>query len=108
MQQSIAACQHTFYVATFDLGACRVNFDTQSAGQGQEIELVKAAKTVFDNSNPSFWSLLAMVAPGVLLPVIRQLASWFPGQSMTESREAFETLYDASDALIEVGYATSA
>ena len=46
-----------------------------------------------------------MVAPGVLLPVIRLLANWFPGQSMTESREAFETLYDASDALIEVSFA---
>ena len=79
-----------------------MHFDTQSAGKGEDIELVRAAKTVFDNSNPSFWSLLAMVAPGFLLPVIRVIANKFPGKVMTESREAFETLYDA---LIEVRYA---
>lgn len=82
---------------------CSVHFDAQSAGKGEEIPLVKAAKTVFDNSTPSFWSLAAMVAPAFLLPVIRLLASTFPSKSMTESREAFETLYGASDALIEVG-----
>ena len=81
---------------------CSVHFDAQSAGKGEEIPLVKAAKTVFDNSNPSFWSLVAMVAPAFLLPVIRLLANKFPGKNMTESREAFETLYGASDALIEV------
>ena len=79
-----------------------VHFDTQSAGKGEEIPLVKAAKTVFDNSTPAFWSLAAMVAPAFLLPPIRLLARSFPGQNMTESREAFETLYGASDALIEV------
>ncbi len=79
-----------------------VHFDTQSAGKGEEIPLVKAAKTVFDNSTPAFWSLAAMIAPEFLLPPIRLLARTFPGQNMTESREAFETLYDASDALIEV------
>lgn len=78
-----------------------VHFDTQSAGKGEEIPLVKAAKTVFDNSTPAFWSLAAMVAPAFLLPPIRLLARSFPGQNMTESREAFETLYGASDALIE-------
>lgn len=81
---------------------CSVHFDAQSAGKDEEIPLVKAAKTVFDNSNPSFWSLFAMVAPGFLLPVIRFFANKFPGKNMTESREAFETLYGASDALIEV------
>ncbi len=79
-----------------------VHFDTQSAGKGEEIPLVKAAKTVFDNSTPAFWSLAAMIAPEFLLPPIRLLARTFPGQNMTESRQAFETLYDASDALIEV------
>lgn len=78
-----------------------VNFDTQSAAKGEEIPLVKAAKTVFDNSTPAFWSLLAMVAPGFFLPVIRLLANWFPGKNLTDTRQAFETLYDASDALIE-------
>ena len=81
---------------------CRVNFDTQSTIHGEDIPLVKAAKTVFDNSNPSFWSLCALVSPNFLLPVVRMLARCFPGKSMQESKAAFETLYDASDALIEV------
>ena len=84
------------------MATCSVHFDTQSAGKGEEIPLVKAAKTVFDNSTPAFWSLAAMIAPEFLLPPIRLLARTFPSQNMTESREAFETLYDASDALIEV------
>lgn len=81
----------------------RVNFDTQQAAKGEEIPLVKAAKTVFDNSNPSFWSLCALVSPVSLIPVIRLLARKFPGKIMKDSQLAFETLYDASDALIEVG-----
>ena len=81
---------------------CRVHFDTQAAANGEDIPLVKAAKTVFDNSNPSFWSLCALISPSFFLPVIRLLARQFPGKSMRESKEAFETLYDASDALIEV------
>jgi len=97
----VAMCSINFY--TQSLVAMRsVHFDTQSAGKGEEIPLVKAAKTVFDNSTPAFWSLAAMIAPAFMLPPIRLLARAFPGQNMTESREAFETLYDASDALIEV------
>lgn len=86
---------------------CRVDFDTQSAGKGEDIPLVKAAKTVFDNSQPAFWSLLAMAAPAFCLPVIRFLANRFPGKNLTDSRQAFETLYSASDALIEVSGPTS-
>lgn len=82
---------------------CRVNFDTQQAAKGEDIPLVQAAKTVFDNSNPSFWSLCALVSPVSLIPVIRLLARKFPGKVMQDSQKAFETLYDASDALIEVG-----
>lgn len=82
---------------------CRVNFDTQKAAKGEDIPLVKAAKTVFENSNPSFWSLCALVSPVSLIPIIRLLARKFPGKNMQDTQEAFETLYDASDALIEVG-----
>lgn len=81
---------------------CRVNFDTQKAANGDDIPLVKAAKTVFDNSNPSFWSLCALVSPASLIPVIKMLARKFPGKILKDTQEAFETLYDASDALIEV------
>ena len=80
----------------------RVNFDTQKAADGEDIPLVKAAKTVFDTSDPSFWSLCAMISPLPLLPVIKLLARKFPGKIMHDSKKAFETLYDASDALIEV------
>lgn len=83
-------------------GLCRVKFDTQQAGNGEEIPLVKAAKTIFDTSDPSFWSLCALVSPLPLLPVIRLLARMFPGKHMQTSQKAFETLYDASNALIEV------
>ena len=82
---------------------CRVNFDTQQVANGEDIPLVKAAKTVFDTSNPSFWSLCALVSPISLIPAIRLLARKFPGKVMRDSQKAFETLYDASDALIEVG-----
>lgn len=82
---------------------CRVNFDTQKAAKGDDIPLVKAAKTVFDNSNPSFWSLCALVSPVSLIPVIKLLARKFPGKNLQDTQQAFETLYDASDALIEVG-----
>ena len=81
---------------------CRVKFDTQQAGNGEEIPLVKAAKTVFDSSDPSFWSLSALVAPRPLLPLIRLLARKFPSKPMQKSQKAFETLYDASNALIQV------
>lgn len=81
---------------------CRVKFDTQQAGDGEEIPLVKAAKTIFDTSDPSFWSLCALVSPLPLLPAIRLLAHMFPGKHMQTSQKAFETLYDASNALIEV------
>ncbi|KAL3139153.1 hypothetical protein ABBQ32_005937 [Trebouxia sp. C0010 RCD-2024] len=78
-----------------------VKFDTQQAGDGEEIPLVKAAKTIFDTSDPSFWSLCALVSPLPLLPAIRLLAHMFPGKHMQTSQKAFETLYDASNALIE-------
>lgn len=80
----------------------RVKFETQQAANEEEIPLVTAAKTVFDSSDPSFWSLSALVVPRPLLPVIKVLARKFPSKAMQKSQNAFETLYDASNALIEV------
>lgn len=80
----------------------RVKFETQQAANAEEIPLVTAAKTVFDSSDPSFWSLSALVVPRPLLPVIKLLARKFPSKLMQKSQNAFETLYDASNALIEV------
>ena len=37
------------------------------------------------------------------MPLLRTLAATFPGKSAAESKEAFETIYDACDNLIEVG-----
>ncbi|KAL3139154.1 hypothetical protein ABBQ32_005938 [Trebouxia sp. C0010 RCD-2024] len=78
-----------------------VKFETQQAANAEEIPLVTAAKTVFDSSDPSFWSLSALVVPRPLLPVIKLLARKFPSKLMQKSQNAFETLYDASNALIE-------
>ena len=80
----------------------RVKFDTQLAANGEDIPLVNAAKTVFDSSKPSIWTMCAMVSPPLLWPVIRLLARMLPGKTMLDSQQAFQTLYDASDALIEV------
>ena len=80
----------------------RVKFDTQSAAHGEDIPLVNAAKTVFDSSKPSMWTICASISPPLLWPFIRMLSRIFPGKTMTKSQKAFQTLYDASDALIQV------
>ena len=58
---------------------------------------------MFDNSNPSFWALAALVSPRFLMPTLRFLSGKFPSKGAAESKEAFETIYDACDNLIEVG-----
>lgn len=90
--------------STFGTMLHRVKFDTQSAANGEDIPLVNAAKTVFDSSKPSIWTMCAMLSPPMLWPVIRLLARMFPGKTMLDSQKAFQTLYDASDALIEVSF----
>ena len=80
----------------------RVKFDTQSEAHGEDIPLVNAAKTVFDSSKPSVWTICASISPPLLWPFIRLLSCIFPGKTMMKSQKAFQTLYDASDALIQV------
>ncbi len=66
--------------------------------------LVSAAKTVFASSAPSLWLLAAMLAPRPLVPLIRALASAFPGKTLSGLFQAYEALYDVSACLIQVCY----
>ena len=82
--------------------SCRVKFDTQNAAAGDDIPLVKAAKAFFENSKPSFWNLLAFIAPRAFLPPLRVLSHAFPSKAQIDKEEAVATVYGASDSLIEV------
>lgn len=81
--------------------SCRVDFKTQN-NENVDIELVQAAKEFFDNGAPSFWDLTALLLPTPFLPLLRFLAKKFPSKASLKTKAALETLYDASDNLIEV------
>ena len=67
--------------------------------------LLSAAKTVFASSNsfnPSIWIKVAMLAPSPLLPLVKFLASIFPGKALLQMLQGFDTIYDVSASLIQV------
>lgn len=80
----------------------RVNLECQRDISEEEGMLVSAAKTVFASSAPSLWMLAAMLAPPPLVPLIRGLASAFPGKTLSGLFQAYEALYDISACLIQV------
>ena len=80
----------------------RVDLECQKDILEEEGMLVSAAKTVFASSAPSLWLLAAMLAPPPLVPLIRGLASAFPGKTLSGLFQAYEALYDVSACLIQV------
>ena len=82
--------------------ACRVDLAAQRGVSKEDNELTTAAKTVFASSAPSFWFLLAMLAPLPLHPVIQALSAKFPDKLLSALHKAYEVIYDASATLIEV------
>ena len=81
---------------------CRVKFDTQNSASGDDIALVKAAKSWWANSRPSFWNLVAMLVPKTFLPLLKTLAAAFPSKVDILMENSLATMYEASDALIKV------
>ncbi len=80
----------------------RVDLQCQRDISEEEGMLVSAAKTVFASSAPSLWLLAAMLAPPPLVPLIKGLASAFPGKTLSGLFQAYEVLYDVSASLIQV------
>lgn len=91
-----------FYAHHLLHGSDRVDLECQRDISEEEGMLVSAAKTVFASSAPSLWLLAAMLAPPPLVPLIRGLASAFPGKTLSGLFQAYEALYDVSACLIQV------
>lgn len=83
------------------VAAFGVDLECQRDISEEEGMLVSAAKTVFASSAPSLWMLAAMLAPPPLVPLIRGLASVFPGKTLSGLFQAYEALYDVSACLIQ-------
>lgn len=91
-----------FYAHHLLHGSDRVDLECQRDISEEEGMLVSAAKTVFASSAPSLWLLAAMLGPPPLVPLIRGLASAFPGKTLSGLFQAYEALYDVSACLIQV------
>ena len=76
--------------------------DCQREASKGDTPLVLAARTFFDNVQPSKWALLAMLAPAPILPFIRVLSRCFPAKSDVAVTGASNYIYDVCVHLMQV------
>ena len=81
---------------------CRVNLDCQREASKDDTPLVVAARTFFDNVQPSKWALLAMLAPAPILPFVRILSRCFPAKSDVAVTGASNYIHDVCVHLMQV------